>query len=131
MSSHFLYGAVSTLFLGGTVCLLKKFSPAKAKEWLCRESISVLYTVPTMTDALARIEGFPDSPVKIISSGADWPAESKKKLAFIMHIDLSQAAFMSLAYVPGDLIKAAVSAFLAIKITQALSLSDTMFTKGG
>ncbi|MGW8264609.1 biotin transporter BioY, partial [Bacillus sp. LR--39] len=48
-----------------------------------------------------------------------------------MHIDLSQAAFMSLAYVPGDLIKAAVSAFLAIKITQALSLSDTMFTKGG
>lgn len=51
--------------------------------------------------------------------------------AFIMHIDLSQAAFMSLAYVPGDLIKAAVSAFLAIKITQALSLSDTMFTKGG
>ncbi|AOL96829.1 MULTISPECIES: acyl-CoA synthetase [Bacillus] len=81
MSSHFLYGAVSTLFLGGTVCLLKKFSPAKAKEWLCRESISVLYTVPTMTDALTRIEGFPDSPVKIISSGADWPAESKEKLA--------------------------------------------------
>ncbi len=51
--------------------------------------------------------------------------------AFIMHIDLSQAAFMSLAYVPGDLIKATVSAFLAIKITQALSLSDTIFTKGG
>lgn len=44
---------------------------------------------------------------------------------------LSQAAFMSLAYVPGDLLKAAVSAFLAIKVTQALSLSDTMFTKGG
>ncbi|MGW6084727.1 biotin transporter BioY, partial [Bacillus subtilis] len=50
---------------------------------------------------------------------------------FIIKIYLSQAAFMSLAYVPGDLIKAAVSAFLAIKITQALSLSDTMFTKGG
>ncbi|QIW79284.1 acyl-CoA synthetase [Bacillus tequilensis] len=81
MSSHFLYGAVSTLFLGGTVCLLKKFSPAQTKEWLNRESISVLYTVPTMTDALTRIGAFPDCPVKIISSGADWPAEAKKKLA--------------------------------------------------
>ncbi|MDO8224363.1 acyl-CoA synthetase [Bacillus cabrialesii] len=81
MSSHFLYGAVSTLFLGGTVCLLKKFSPAHTKEWLTLESISVLYTVPTMTDALTRIEAFPDCPLKIISSGADWPAESKRKLA--------------------------------------------------
>ncbi|MHA6488271.1 acyl-CoA synthetase [Bacillus cabrialesii] len=81
MSSHFLYGAVSTLFLGGTVCLLKKFSPTQAKEWLNGKSVSVLYAVPTMTDALSRIEAFPNSPVKIISSGADWPAESKKKLA--------------------------------------------------
>ncbi|QRZ93977.1 AMP-binding protein [Bacillus subtilis] len=83
ISSHFLYGAVSTLYLGGTVCLLNKFSPAQTKEWLNREAVSVLYTVPTMTDALTRIEGFPDSPLKIISSGADWPAESKKKLAAI------------------------------------------------
>ncbi|MCY8202153.1 MULTISPECIES: acyl-CoA synthetase [unclassified Bacillus (in: firmicutes)] len=81
MSSHFLYGAISTLFLGGTVCLLKKFSPSQTKEWLNREPVSVLYTVPTMTDALTRIEGFPSNPVKVISSGADWPAESKKKLA--------------------------------------------------
>ncbi|MCY7760721.1 acyl-CoA synthetase [Bacillus spizizenii] len=81
MSSHFLYGAVSTLFLGGTVCLLKKFSPVQTKEWLSRESVSVLYTVPTMTDALTRVKAFPNNPVKIISSGADWPAESKKKLA--------------------------------------------------
>ncbi|KAF1680291.1 biotin transporter BioY [Bacillus mexicanus] len=51
--------------------------------------------------------------------------------AFMLHIDLSQAAFTSLVFVPGDLIKAALSAFLAIKVTQALSLSDTMFTKGG
>ncbi len=56
----------------------EKVLPAQTKEWLSRESVSVLYTVPTMTDAIARIEGFPDSPVKIISSGADWPAESKK-----------------------------------------------------
>ncbi|MFP7231750.1 acyl-CoA synthetase [Bacillus subtilis] len=81
MSSHFLYGAISTLFLGGTVCLLKKFSPSQTKEWLNREPVSVLYTVPTMTDALTRIEGFPSNPVKVISSGADWSAESKKKLA--------------------------------------------------
>lgn len=79
MSSHFLYGAVSTLFLGGTVCLLKKFSPVQTKEWLSRESVSVLYTVPTMTDALTRVKAFPNNPVKIISSGADWPAESKKE----------------------------------------------------
>ncbi|MCY9183581.1 biotin transporter BioY [Bacillus halotolerans] len=51
--------------------------------------------------------------------------------AFIMHIDLLQAGFISLSFVPGDLLKAAASALLAIKITQALSLSDTMYTKGG
>ncbi|MCY9090715.1 acyl-CoA synthetase [Bacillus mojavensis] len=81
MSSHFLFGAVSTLYLGGTVCLLKKFIPAQTKEWFTQKSISVLYTVPTMTDALANIHAFPDSSVTIISSGADWPAASKEKLA--------------------------------------------------
>ena len=31
----------------------------------------VLYTVPTMTDALLSLEAFPDTPLKVISSGAD------------------------------------------------------------
>lgn len=57
---------------------VEKFSPVQTKEWLSRESVSVLYTVPTMTDALTRVKAFPNNPVKIISSGADWPAESKE-----------------------------------------------------
>ncbi|KXZ20847.1 acyl-CoA synthetase [Bacillus nakamurai] len=77
-SSHFLYGAVSTLFLGGTVMLQKKFNPAEIKNRLAQAD--VLYTVPTMTDALMSIEAFPDKALKLISSGADWPAPAKQAL---------------------------------------------------
>ncbi|AZV88577.1 acyl-CoA synthetase [Bacillus amyloliquefaciens] len=78
-SSHFLYGAVSTLFIGGTVILQRKFNPAGIKDWL--RQADVLYTVPTMTDALLSAEAFPDKPLKVISSGADWPAWSKQALS--------------------------------------------------
>ncbi|MFJ9203406.1 acyl-CoA synthetase [Bacillus velezensis] len=78
-SSHFLYGAVSTLFIGGTVILQRKFNPAGMKDRL--RQADVLYTVPTMTDALLSLEAFPDTPLKVISSGADWPASSKQALS--------------------------------------------------
>ena len=74
-----LYGAVSTLFIGGTVLLQRKFNPAGMKDRL--RQADVLYTVPTMTDALLSLEAFPDTPLKVISSGADWPASSKQALS--------------------------------------------------
>ncbi|MEI4789204.1 AMP-binding protein [Bacillus sp. FJAT-53060] len=80
LSSHFLYGAISTLYFGGTVTLLEKFSPVKGKKVLEREGITAIYTVPTMTESLLKIDAFGDHPLLVISSGADWGISSKKQL---------------------------------------------------
>lgn len=58
LSSHFLYGAISTLYFGGTVTLLEKFVPGKAKKALETGDITVMYTVPTMTETLLQIDAF-------------------------------------------------------------------------
>ncbi|MGV2538150.1 MULTISPECIES: acyl-CoA synthetase [Bacillus] len=81
LSSHFLYGAISTLYFGGTVTLLEKFTPVKAKKALETGDITVMYTVPTMTESLLQINAFEgDNPFLVISSGADWGISSKKQL---------------------------------------------------
>ncbi|MBD3860488.1 AMP-binding protein [Bacillus sp. 28A-2] len=81
LSSHFLYGAISTLYFGGTVTLLEKFVPLKAKKALQTGDINVMYTVPTMTESLLQIDAFEgDTPFLVISSGADWGISSKKQL---------------------------------------------------
>lgn len=80
LSSHFLYGAISTLYFGGTVTLLEKFSPVKGKEVLERGDVTAIYTVPTMTESLLQIEAFGEHPLLVISSGADWGISSKKQL---------------------------------------------------
>lgn len=81
LSSHFLYGAISTLYFGGTVTLLEKFTPVKAKKALQTGDITVMYTVPTMTESLPEIDAFErDNPLLVISSGADWGIPSKKQL---------------------------------------------------
>lgn len=41
--------------------------------------------------------------------------------AMMMHIKVSQAAFLSLIYLPGDLIKAGMCAVFTVKIIQAMS----------
>nr|WP_283775113.1 acyl-CoA synthetase [Bacillus zhangzhouensis] len=80
LSSHFLYGAISTLYFGGTVTLLQKFTPEKGKAALERGDITAVYTVPTMTESLLQIDAFGDTPLLVISSGADWGISSKKQL---------------------------------------------------
>ncbi|MBW3700666.1 acyl-CoA synthetase [Bacillus aerophilus] len=80
LSSHFLYGAISTLYFGGTVTLLEKFVPEKAKKTLERGDITAIYTVPTMTEALLQMDAFGKNPLLVLSSGADWGSSSKKQL---------------------------------------------------
>ncbi|WP_236810498.1 acyl-CoA synthetase [Bacillus altitudinis] len=80
LSSHFLYGAISTLYFGGTVTLLEKFVPEKAKNILERGDITAIYTVPTMTEALLQMDAFGKNPLLVLSSGADWGSSSKKQL---------------------------------------------------
>jgi long-chain acyl-CoA synthetase len=70
VSSTFVYGAISTLFEGGTVYLLKKFSPDHVKKFLHKYPISVVYVVPTMIQALISEEYDSESPVTFISTGA-------------------------------------------------------------
>ncbi|MDM5298878.1 AMP-binding protein [Bacillus pumilus] len=80
LSSHFLYGAISTLYFGGSVTLLEKFSTEKVKLMLQENDITALYTVPTMTQALLSNRSLYDRPFKMISTGAEWSQASKEKL---------------------------------------------------
>ncbi|WGI63538.1 AMP-binding protein [Escherichia coli] len=80
LSSHFLYGAISTLYFGGTVTLLEKFVPEKAKKTLEKGDITAIYTVPTMTESLLQMDAFGKNPLLVLSSGADWGNSSKKQL---------------------------------------------------
>ncbi|PEL14382.1 AMP-binding protein [Bacillus sp. AFS017336] len=75
--SHFLYGAVSSLYLGGTVLLLEKFSANNILSMMNDLPISTIYVVPTMIEALVR-EGIQvNKAMKILSSGAKWTEKSK------------------------------------------------------
>ncbi|QKE72379.1 AMP-binding protein [Arthrobacter citreus] len=75
--SHFLYGAVSSLYLGGTVFLLEKFSAINLLSMMNDLPISTIYVVPTMIEALVR-EGIQvNKAMKILSSGAKWTEKSK------------------------------------------------------
>ncbi|PEJ59165.1 acyl-CoA synthetase [Bacillus sp. AFS002410] len=75
--SHFLYGAVSSLYLGGTVLLLENFSANNILSMMNDLPISTIYVVPTMIEALVR-EGIQvNKAMKILSSGAKWTEKSK------------------------------------------------------
>ncbi|WP_028401874.1 AMP-binding protein [Ectobacillus panaciterrae] len=78
--SHFLYGAISTLFLGGTVYLLEKFSPSQTLSVLHKHPVTAVYMVPTMIEALLKENCVIEKHVKIISSGAKWEADSKQRI---------------------------------------------------
>ncbi|WP_158686518.1 AMP-binding protein, partial [Cronobacter sakazakii] len=43
--SHFLYGAVSTLYLGGSVYIMEQFTPQLTMQFLNQHPISVLYVL--------------------------------------------------------------------------------------
>ncbi|MDM5155765.1 acyl-CoA synthetase [Bacillus sp. DX1.1] len=78
--SLFLYGAMSALYLGQTVHIVEKFIPNRVLSILEQEQISVMYTVPTMLEALYKEERAIEQEVKIISSGAKWEAEAKRNV---------------------------------------------------
>jgi long-chain acyl-CoA synthetase len=78
--SHFLYGAISVLYLGGTIYLLDKFSPMLALDFIKNYPITMLYVVPTMVEAMLLEDVIIDKPVQIISSGAKWEEDSKRKI---------------------------------------------------
>ena len=50
--------------------------------------------------------------------------------AMLMHIEVPQAALLSLVYIPGDLIKAGISAVFTVKIIQAMSYRKRDIHKG-
>ncbi|MFF1994124.1 acyl-CoA synthetase [Bacillus mycoides] len=78
--SLFLYGAISALYLGQTVHIMRKFVPVQVLSSIEMENISVMYTVPTMLESLYKENKVIESEMKIISSGAKWEAEAKEKM---------------------------------------------------
>lgn len=81
--SHFLYGAISTLYLGGTIYLLEKFTVAKVLSLLKEKPITFIFMVPTMIAALIKENNRIEEEVTIISSGAKWEASSKKSIRYV------------------------------------------------
>lgn len=77
--SHFLYGAISTLSLGGTVYLMKSFSPTRTLNFIEKFPLTVLYAVPTMLEAIFLENSPVNKSLKIICSGAKWEENSKQK----------------------------------------------------
>ncbi|MGP7817931.1 AMP-binding protein [Niallia sp. 01092] len=80
INSTFLYGALSTLYLGGTIYVLTKFSPARLMNFLHDYPISTVYVVPTMIQGLLK-EGYSyKHPVSFLSTGAKWLPSVKTKM---------------------------------------------------
>ncbi|OIK16272.1 acyl-CoA synthetase [Bacillus sp. MUM 116] len=82
--SHFLYGAISTLYLGGTVYLLEKYIPSQALAWIDVKPITVIYLVPTMISSLFKTGQSIERPIKILSSGAKWEEHSKQQVRSLL-----------------------------------------------
>lgn len=80
VNSTFLYGALSTLFLGGTIYVLKKFTPTRLMEVVQRFPISHVYVVPTMIHALLKEEYHGSMGISFISTGAKWLPRVKEKM---------------------------------------------------
>lgn len=78
--SHFLYGAASTLYLGGTIYLMEKFSPLKTLNLIDALPLTAVYVVPTMVEAMLKEKATICKPLKMISSGAKWEENSKRKI---------------------------------------------------
>ncbi|MFC9414394.1 acyl-CoA synthetase [Bacillus mobilis] len=82
--SLFLYGAISALYVGQTLHIMRKFIPDQVLDKLEMEHISVMYTVPTMLESLYKENRVIENEMKIISSGAKWEAEAKEKIQSIV-----------------------------------------------
>jgi long-chain acyl-CoA synthetase len=80
LHSHFLYGTLSTLYIGGTLHILEKFTPEQTLDALDEHPVSIVYVVPTMAEALLRKNKKVEQPLKMISSGAKFEAHTRKRI---------------------------------------------------
>lgn len=80
VNSTFLYGALSTLFLGGTIYVLAKFSPARFMDFLLPYPITTVYVVPTMLQGLLTEDCRDVQKVAFISTGAKWLPQTKEQM---------------------------------------------------
>ena len=80
VNSTFLYGALSTLFLGGTIYVLRKFSPDRLMDVVQHYPITHLYVVPTMINSLLKEGHHGSLAITFISTGAKWLPRTKEKM---------------------------------------------------
>lgn len=89
--SHFLYGAVSTLYLGGTIYVMEKFSPLQTLKIMETSPVTAVYVVPTMVEAMLMKNSIIEKTLKIISSGAKWQEHSKRRiLELFPHVTMAE-----------------------------------------
>jgi long-chain acyl-CoA synthetase len=62
------------------VYLLEKFSPSETIYLLEHSPVSTVYLVPTMIEALLRVERSIEKPFTILSSGAKWEPNAKRRI---------------------------------------------------
>lgn len=80
VNSTFLYGALSTLYIGGTVYILKKFSTSRLISVMEHYPISIVYVVPTMIQALINEDWKGKQRVTFISTGAKLLSSVKNRI---------------------------------------------------
>lgn len=80
VNSTFLYGALSALYDGATIYLLRKFSPTGINRYLEAYPITIIYVVPTMIQALIETNQTVNQHVTIISTGAKLLPSVKRNL---------------------------------------------------
>lgn len=82
-NTHFLYAAVSGLYLGATVILLPSFSAELCLRWLEAFSCSQVAVVPTMLETIIA-EGLKSTaPFHWFCSGAKCAVSTKKKIQLL------------------------------------------------
>ncbi|MFZ3590632.1 AMP-binding protein [Bacillus sp. DJP31] len=79
-----LFAAVYALHIGATLVLPDKFEPKAVQNIIKNTSVTTLFVVPTMLQAMVDDEVGTLPKVKnILSSGAKWSSELKEKIGFI------------------------------------------------
>ncbi|MDQ0230709.1 AMP-binding protein [Metabacillus malikii] len=80
VNSTFLYGAISTLFLGGTIYILEKFSAKALLKYIETYPITYVYVVPTMLQSLLAECTNHEMKTTFISTGAKLLPHTKSQL---------------------------------------------------
>ncbi|MFS0783991.1 AMP-binding protein [Bacillus sp. 1P06AnD] len=132
LHSHFLYGALSTLHLGGSIYLLSSFSAGRVYHSIECNPITALYLVPTMLESLVQEDRVIHKELVIISSGAKWQDQLKLRVREVFPnsrlyeyygaSELSYVAYMCNQEKPGSVGKAFYNVQLDIRGNDGSSL---------